>query len=358
VNCQGGAGLSRFSRLAPLFGPPAGFAFLLFLGWGEPALAQVLDLALPFFGLIGLGFVAGRLVGHSEGGLAWMNAFIVYVALPALFFNLVSRTPVAELANGGFVALTMTGTACAFALSFVTGLALTRGDLAVSAMQGIAGAYSNIGYMGPGLTLAALGAGSAAPTALIFVGDTILLFSLLPFLMALAHQEGGGWWRTAGLVIWRIVTHPFNLATAAGILAAALQWQPPIAVGRLLTLLQGAAAPCALFGMGVMVALRPIRTITAELPILLLIKLVLHPLIVWTLLSLVGGFDRVWVFTAVLMAALPPALNVFIMASRYQTYVERASNLILVGTLLSVITVTGLLFLITSGLAPIDLLHR
>jgi malonate transporter and related proteins len=324
----------------------------------EPRLAQVLDLALPFFGLIGLGFVAGRLVGHSEGGLAWMNAFIVYVALPALFFNLVSRTPFSELANGGFVALTMAATACAFALSFATGLAATRGGLAVAAMQGIAGAYSNIGYMGPGLTLAALGAGAAAPTALIFVGDTVLLFSLLPFLMALAHQEGGRWWRMAGLVIWRIVTHPFNLATGAGILAAAMQWHPPIAVGRLLNLLQGAAAPCALFGMGVMVALRPMRAITPELPVLLLIKLVLHPLIVWTLLSLVGGFDRVWVFTAVLMAALPPALNVFIMASRYQTYVERASNLILIGTLFSVITVTGLLYLITSGLAPVDLLRR
>jgi predicted permease len=350
--------LTPFSRLLPLLGPPAGFLFLLLLGWMEPRLAQVLDLALPFFGLIGLGFVAGRLVGHSEHGLAWMNAFIVYVALPALFFNLVSKTPFSELANGGFVAITMMATACAFALSFVTGLIVTRGGLAVSAMQGIAGAYSNIGYMGPGLTLAALGPASAAPTALIFVGDTVLLFSLLPFLMAVAHQEGSHWFRTAGLIVWRIVSHPFNLATAAGILAAALQWHPPVAVGRLLTLLQGAAAPCALFGMGVMVALRPMRTITPELPVLLLIKLVLHPLIAWTLFSLVGGFDRVWVFTAVLMAALPPALNVFIMASSYQVYVERSSNLILVGTLVSVITVTGLLYLITSGLAPTDLLHR
>jgi predicted permease len=110
--------------------------------------------------------------------------------------------------------------------------------------------------------------------------------------------------------------------------------------------------------MGVMVALRPMRTITPELPIPLVIKLILHPRIVWTLLSLVGGFGRVWVFTAVLMAALPPALNVFIMASRYQTYVERAPNLILVGALLSVITVTALLYLITSGLAPVDLLHH
>ena len=48
----------------------------------------------------------------------------------------------------------------------------------------------------------------------------------------------------------------------------------------------------------------------------------------------------------------------FIMASRYQNYVERASKPDPVGTLLSVITVTGLLYLITSGLPPADLLHR
>ena len=51
--------LSRFSRFLPLFGPPAAFAALILLGAMEPRLAQVLDLALPFFGLIGLGFVAG-----------------------------------------------------------------------------------------------------------------------------------------------------------------------------------------------------------------------------------------------------------------------------------------------------------
>jgi predicted permease len=53
-----------------------------------------------------------------------------------------------------------------------------------------------------------------------------------------------------------------------------------------------------------------------------------------------------WVATAVLMASLPPALNVFVMASQYQTYVERASSTILVGTVASVVTVTELLALI------------
>ena len=94
------------------------------------------------------------------------------------------------------------------------------------------------------------------------------------------------------------------------------------------------------------------------MPALLAIKLIAHPVIVYLLLSAVGGFDRVWTFTAVLMASLPPALNVFVMASQYRTYVERASSAILIGTLSSVVTVTTLLWLISNDLLPVTLFPR
>ena len=91
------------------------------------------------------------------------------------------------------------------------------------------------------------------------------------------------------------------------------------------------------------------------MPVLIAIKLVAHPLLVWALLSAAGDFGRIWTFTAVLMASLPPALNVFVMASQYQVYVERASGLILIGTICSVVTVTGLLFVIAFGTVPYNL---
>jgi hypothetical protein len=46
---------------------------------------DVLNLALPFFGLIFIGFACGKLKQIPDTALAWMNFFIVYVALPALF---------------------------------------------------------------------------------------------------------------------------------------------------------------------------------------------------------------------------------------------------------------------------------
>lgn len=342
-------------RLKPILPILVGFFGLMAFGALFPSFSRVLDLALPFFGLIGLGFICGRLFDFGEEGLAWVNVFIVYVALPSLFFVLISKTPIHELLNYRFIACTAGATISAFAMAFAVGMFASERNIPESTIQAVAGSYANIGYMGPGLTLAALGPTAAAPVALIFVADTIFLFSAVPLLMALGRGEGHGFGRTVWTAFLRIVTHPFNVATFVAVTAAAYSWQPPPAIGKMAAMLTGAAAPAALFALGVTVALRPIKRVPDELPALLAIKLTAHPVIVYLLLSAVGGFDRVWTFTAVLMASLPPALNVFVMASQYRTYVERASSAVLIGTLGSVVTVTTLLWLIANDMLPVSL---
>ena len=86
-------------------------------------------------------------------------------------------------------------------------------------------------------------------------------------------------------------------------------------------------------------------------------KLVAHPAIVLVMLSLLGPFDSVWVYTAVLMAALPPALNVFIMARQYDTLVVQASGSVLFGTFVSVVTLTITMWLVKTGTLPVTLLR-
>lgn len=336
----------------PILAPILGFLGLLGIGYAFPAIHGVLDLSLPFFGLIGLGFICGRIMPLPEEGLTWMNFFIVYVSLPALFINLISVTPFEQLGNYPFVLTTTSVTALAYGASFVAARLIGRVTAKEATLAGVAGSYANVGYMGPGLTLAALGPASTAPTALIFTFDSIFFFSFVPFLVALTAGEKAHFGETAKLVVKRIATHPFNIATAVGVAMAYFQAKPPAPVAKLLTLLQSAAAPSALFVMGVTIALREVKRTGAEMPALLAIKLVLQPLTVWAALSLVGDFGRIWTFTAVLMAALPPALNAFVMANQYKTYVERASATILIGTLCSVVTVTALLYLIASGQVP------
>ena len=343
---------TRFRPYLPVILTVIAFAFLLVAGRVLPALRGVLDLSLPFFGLIGLGFVCGRLVQIPEEGLRWMNFFILYVSLPALFFNLVSMTPFEALSNGRFIFGTTLSTFIVFTLSLGVGLFFAKGDLRAATIQGVAGAYSNVGYMGPGLTLAAIGAQSAAPTALIFAFDSMLFFTLTPLLMAFASTDKMDVRATVLDVVKRVGTHPFNVATAVGALAAYWRFEPAAPVAKILTYLQGAAAPSALFVMGVTIALRKAARMAPETPALILIKLVLHPIIVWVMLSHLGDFGRDWTFTAMLMSGLPQALNVFVLANQYQVYVERASSIVLMGTLVSVFTLTFLLWLISTNRIP------
>ncbi|WP_150525841.1 AEC family transporter [Roseibium sediminis] len=311
---------------------------------------DVISLAFPFFGLIFLGFLAGKLKNIPESGLAWMNFFIVYIALPSMFFRLLSETPIEELTNLSFISATTFATYSVFAIAFCIGVVATRGSISESTILGIAGAYSNVGYMGPGLTLAVLGPAATVPTALILCFDNALFFILAPLMMALGGTDKEPIGRTLLRILWRVFSHPFILATIAGVTAAAFQFEPPQAIDKMLTYLSGAAAPCALFAMGVTVALRPVGRVPFELPAVLVVKLIVHPVLIYMLLIWIGGFDPIWIATAVLMACLPPATNVFVIAQQYGVYVQRAASFVLIGTIASVLTVTGFIWAITHGL--------
>lgn len=318
---------------------------------------DVVNLALPFFGLIFLGYACGKLKGIPDTGLAWMNFFLIYVALPALFYRILATTPFEQLANIPFVVATTLATYCAFALAFTAAMVLRRGEKAPSVILALAGSYGNIGYMGPGLALATLGPQAAVPVALIFCFDNILLFTVAPLLLALSDARKRSLSSAAGEVALRIARNPLILATLAGVAAAALRFEPPAALDRLLLFLQNAAAPTALFALGVTVALRPFERLPWDVPLVVIIKLVAHPLIALVLLSLFAPQPPIWVATAVLMAALPPALNVFIMARQYEVGIPQASGAVLLGTLMSVVTLTTVLWLVKTQNLPHSLFN-
>ncbi|WFU13552.1 AEC family transporter [Bradyrhizobium sp. CB3481] len=312
-------------------------------------MADILNLALPYFGLIFIGFACGKTKGLPEAGLAWMNFFLLYVSLPALLFRIMSETPFSELNNPPFLIATTLATVSAFVLAMVAGRIIGELSLRKATIAGLAGAYGNIGYMGPGLALAVLGAKAAAPTALIFCCDSIFLFTIVPLLMALTDREHKSFLHAVGVAVRQIVLNPLIMSAVLGALVAAFHIPLPTALDRTLLFLQNAAAPTALFVLGVTVALRPFDRVPWEVPGVIAIKLLIHPLIVFALMLLFGPFAQPWAATAVLMAALPPALNVFVMARQNNTWIEPASVAVLIGTFASVVTLTSVMWFIQSG---------
>src|ERR1700690_3775081 len=189
-----------------------------------------LNLALPYFGVIFIGFACGKVKQLPEQGLAWMNFFLLYVSLPALLFGIMSKTPFEELNNPPFLVATTLGTTIAFALAMSAGRLVGGLSFREATLAGLSGSYGNIGYMGPGLALAVLGAKAAAPTALIFCCDSIFLFTAVPLLIALTDSKHRPLLHTLGVVARQIVLNPLIMSAVAGALAAALHIHLPVAI--------------------------------------------------------------------------------------------------------------------------------
>ncbi len=304
---------------------------------------EVLGLVLPLFSLILLGYLSGRWKKIPVEGLAWLNYFIIYISLPALFFQLLSKTPLEQFAQGQFL-LYSTGAAVIVFLLCYALAKLRRSDTADATIQALSGTYGNIGYLGPPLALAAFGSGAGVPVALVFCVENALYFIITPLLMALSSRNNvsrqRGWYKTLWHILRSIFTHPFIVATLVSIAAAWAQWQPPTAIDKLLGSLAASAAPCALFAMGVTAALRPLKRVPVEAIYLVPIKLILHPILAYSLLSLIPDLPQTWLLSAVLMASLPTATNVFVLAQQYDCWQQRASSIVVLSTLFSTVTIT------------------
>lgn len=318
-------------------------------------MAEISSLVLPFFGLILLGYLAARWKKLDEPALGWLNIFIIYIALPALFFKIIGKTPLEELARFDFILTSLAATYTVFALVFALGRFGTGSTSGEATVQGLAGAYGNIGYLGPGIALAAFGEAAALPLALIFAFENMVHFTVAPAFMAFDGRDRRPPSVLARDVAVKIVTHPFIIATAAGFLAAGTGFKPPLVLQTMIDNLAQAAAPCALFAMGVTLALRPLKRVPVEIPYIVAAKLIALPILMYLYLSFTGHYPQVWVATAVLLSALPTATNVFVIAQQYATWQERASATVLITTVISVVTVSGLLYLIKSGAFPADL---
>lgn len=317
-------------------------------------MSDILNLAMPFFGLILLGVFAARRWEVGEQGLAWLNIFLVYFALPALIFLVVSQAPFEQLVNWPFVTATTSVTFVAFISVMILSRLLLATEFRTAVLQGTSGSYGNVGYMGLPLAVAFFGPEAAVPAALVFCFDCAMQFILTAFLVTLANEreEEAHW----GAVAWRIAkqvgTHPFIIATAVGILGSAFHFRAPGALGTTLDMLMKAAGPTALFALGVTVGMRRFAGVGPALVLVSGMKVVVQPVMAYLVVSMVPGVPLLWLHVAVMMAALPTASNAFILASQYRAYVEGASTAVIVTTALSAVIIPLLIYAINSGALP------
>ncbi|MEQ8284068.1 AEC family transporter [Thalassospira sp.] len=299
-------------------------------------MTQITSIILPFFALIGLGWIGGKFKIVSPDGMRGINGFVFYFALPALLFRaLATRTP-AEiwqpdimLAYGGATLLVYGGSRLIAAKMF--GL-----DPASQTLFSFAGTMPNVGFMGLPLIIGLLGPEAVVPVIVALAFDLIVMLSLSLLLLEGAKHANGT--NPTGKIIRGALTNPVVVAIILGVIASSLNLSWPDGVDYLLELLGGSAGPAALFAIGVALVGRPIAEKRAELFAMSLAKLVVHPLAVFIGFYIVGTVADLETKAVLLLAALPTAGNVFVVATTYDRYIVRSSSIVLVTTAVGVIS--------------------
>ncbi|MDH6592644.1 malonate transporter [Variovorax sp. TBS-050B] len=318
---------------------------------------SILLVTFPFFALIAAGYGAGRARILPLDAIPGLNTFVLYFALPCMLLRFGAGTPIGQLLDGS-VALVWGLSA----LAVVAGVVLFTRNARIgwndAAFGALVAAFPNTGFMGVPLLVALLGAQAAGPMIITIAFDLVVTSSLC---IALSRLDGAGAGhqgprQAARQALRGVLVNPMPWSILLGVLLSAARWQLPGPVDRTIAMLADAASPVALFTIGAVLARSallarehgasaavaaamgtrarlPARAPLADVAPVVLVKLLVHPLLVWALaqgaVALGLPLSAEALVVVVLVAALPSASNVSMLAERFGADNGRIARIIL-----------------------------
>ncbi len=303
---------------------------------------HILLVTFPFFALVLCGYAAARRALLPQAAIPGLNTFVLYFALPCMLYRFGASTPIAQLLDFSLVAVYLL---CALGMVALTIAVTRKGRIGWNdaSFGALVAAFPNTGFMGVPLLVALLGAQAAGPAIVTIAIDMLVTSSLCIALSRLDGADEHGAAKAARLALRGVVANPLPWSIALGALASAVGFALPKPVMGTVSLLADAASPVALFTIGAVLARSQmnsaLRTPLADYVPVALIKLVVHPLLVGAVglgaIALGLPLDRFALSVVVLVAALPSASNVALLAERFGADNGRIARIILLSTVLA-----------------------
>ncbi|MDI9332610.1 MAG: AEC family transporter [Alphaproteobacteria bacterium] len=315
---------------------------------------EVLSVTFPFFALVLAGYAAAVRRMLPIEAIPGLNTFVLYFALPCMLFRFGASTPLDKLLDAPLF-LTYLGCALmllAFSLAFSLNRRIRWNDGSFGALVAV---FPNTGFMGVPLLVALLGASAAGPAIVTLTIDLVIITSLCIALSRLDSAGSHGAGVAARNALKGMLVNPMPWAIGCGALTSGLQLQWPEPALKTVGLLADAASPAALFTLGAVLARSTLRHHAAlqadpahqrppwtDHGKVVAIKLLLHPILVLVVgtavIALGWGLDPYALYVAVLVAALPSASNVVMLAERFGADSGRIARIVLETTALSFLT--------------------
>lgn len=306
-------------------------------------MADVLNLTIPMFSLIGIGYLLRRIQFMSEQDGTVLSKFAFYILLPPLMFTSILSGDASKSLNINFIFSYEIITISIFVLSYLLGI-LIKLKTMEKAIFGLNAAYPNYGYIGVPLCILAFGAEAAIPLALILLADTFVLLTTLIF-YKLTETRKTSLRELSKEIIQRFIYNPLMMSVLVAFIFSTVDIKIVTAIDRTLSIVAASATAVALIALGVSLNVTSIKNQKSVLFFITVIKLIVHPILIFIVFQFQTNIDPIWVKTAIVCASLPVAANVFVLANYYKNFESESAAAITITTIVSSITVTITLLL-------------
>ena len=307
---------------------------------------HILEITFPFFALVLCGYAVARRGWLPLESIPGLNLFVLYFALPCMLFRFGASTPIARMLDPSIFG---TYLLCALAMVGISVATTRRGPVSWNdaSFGALVAAFPNSGFMGVPLLVGLLGERAAAPAIVALAVDMVITSSLCIALSRLGTGQAHGSGRAVLNALKGMATNPLPWSIGLGCLVSAFRVSVPTVLTSPVSMLADAASPVALFTLGAVLARSSMRAPPpasgalrrSDVPQIVLYKLIVHPALVLGAgrLAIAAGapLDGFAATVLALVAALPSASNVPMLAERFGADAGRIARIVLVSTALA-----------------------
>lgn len=305
-------------------------------------------IVLPLFALVALGYGMGRSRFWSDAATGTLSKFVFYFALPALLFRTMSRQTFPDQFDLDVLVAYFGGAAIVFAIAMVLGRAVFRLGVSDMAILGMGGTYGNSVLLGIPLVFLTYGDAGILPLSLIIVFNALIIIPGATYFLEVGRSGGAGFARLFWGPLKGLARNPIIIAVLSGAIFGQIAGPLPGPVDQFLKTLGSAAPAVALFALGASLAVYEVKSDIGRTSTIILLKIALHPLLVWLFAFHVFTMDPVWAAVAVINAAMPVGANVFLLARQYGVAVGPAASAVIISTALCAVSVSVLIGFLTA----------
>lgn len=320
-----------------------------------PAVLTNLLIVLPIFALILAGWIARKTGALGPNATREVNRLVVYLALPALLFDIMANAKFEQIWQPGFIAAFTLGCAVVFGATLAWRLVKGR-HLADASIDALNASYANTGFVGFPLVLSLVGDAGMGPTLIATILTVCVLFAIAIILIEVGLQVATRRRDILTKTMLSLAKNPLLVAPVLGALVMLSGLPLPAPVHSFMKLLGGAASPCALVALGLFLANGQTGTKMqheagrasqrlSTTGILVGLKLVAQPATTWVIAGPLLNLPDITTHTVVLLAALPTGTGPFMLAEFYNREAVLTGRVVLASTVLSILTVSAYLYI-------------